>query len=262
MGGFFVFVKLKYAMSSSVGAVILAGKTVGDTLSHGQQSKALLEIAGKPMVSYILGALHASQHIQHITYVGDISTKLGAPQPDAVVPAGEQMASSMALGLGVALAKGYERILLLTADVPWLTTEAINRFIDNSPDADLVYPIVSKATAEAQFPGQKRTFVKVADGAFTGGNLFLLKPACVPRLLSVADKLYRSRKNPVGLAGILGFDVVIKLLLGRISIAELEARASRILGASARVFISQDASIAADVDKLEQLPTELSFPPA
>ncbi|MCH1927236.1 hypothetical protein L6232_20735, partial [Shewanella sp. C31] len=57
------------------------------------------------------------------------------------------------------------------------------------------------------------------------------------------------RKRPLALARMIGLDVLLKLLLGRLSVAELEARAGRILGVEARALLTPFPEVGVDVDR-------------
>lgn len=246
----------------TLNAVVLAGGGADDPLARGAgtAAKALVPIDGAPMGAYVCSALRASGVVSRIVYVGP-SDPWVRGLVDAVVPAGERMIDSMALGFGAALAShgaGDEpgHVLLVTADVPWWSAEGVARFAADAPDVDLVYPVVTAETALAAFPRQRRTFARLADGRFTGGNAVLLSRAGALSLLPVIDAVFAARKAPWRLARLIGFDVVFALLTRRARIAPLEARVSRILGVDARVFISDDAAIAADVDDPAQLSDE------
>jgi molybdopterin-guanine dinucleotide biosynthesis protein A len=243
----------KNIRSKKVSAIVLAGGSDDLSKQTGVASKALVPIHGKPMAYHVLRALKHSESVSFISYVGqaDSSFTLLA---DALSPAGSSMAASLELGSRAALAKHPQQpLLILSADVPWLTPNAVDTLVQNSPDVDLVYPIIPKDISEKQFPGQKRTYVKISEGKFTGGNIIVISVAMLPKLLHVLDQLYASRKNPLGLARVFGVDIIFKLLLGIITIPELEARAKKILGADLRAWISEDASLGADVDKVSHL---------
>jgi molybdopterin-guanine dinucleotide biosynthesis protein A len=239
---------------SGVTAVLLAGGDRGEALAAqiGVANKAHIPIGGRPMVYYVLSALRQSGVIAQIVHVGACPATL-RELVDAVVPSGERMVDSVALGLGAALAQRPSRVLLATADIPWLTPQVVSDFVTQSPEADLVYPIIPAAVAEAQFPNQKRTYARIKEGRFTGGNLVLLRSSFAPRLIPLLDTLYRARKNPLALARLFGLDVIAELLLGRVALSKLEVRAGRILGGTVRAFESRDASLGADIDKLEHL---------
>lgn len=243
-------------------AVVLAGGGADDPLARGAgtAAKALVPIDGAPMGAYVCSALRASGVIDRIVYVGPSDPGV-APLVDAVVPAGRRMVDSMALGFGAALAAeggaaAGARLLMVTADVPWWSAAGVASFVEQAPDVDLVYPVVSAETALATFPNQRRTFARLADGRFTGGNAVLLSHAGALALLPVIDAAFQARKAPWRLARLIGFDVVWALVTRRARIAALEARVSGILGVAARVYLSDDAAIAADVDDPSQLTAE------
>ena len=244
-----------------VNAVVLAGGGADDPLARGAgtAAKALVPIDGAPMGAYVCSSLRASGVVDRIVYVGPSDAWVRG-LVDAVVPAGVRMVDSMALGFGAALAVGAEperqHVLLVTGDVPWWSATGVSRFVAQAPDVDLVYPVVTAETALAAFPHQHRTFARLADGRFTGGNAVLLSRAGALALLPVIDAAFGARKAPWRLARLIGLDVVWALLTRRARIAPLEARVSRILGVEARVLVSDDAAIAADVDDPTQLSVE------
>ncbi|CAN5892128.1 nucleotidyltransferase family protein [soil metagenome] len=235
---------------------MLGGGGGGDALASaaGVATKALVPLGGKPLGAYVLAALQKSLCVGHFTYVGTcagLEPHLGVC--DVCVPAGTSLSHSLALGLGSALAQKPTRLLVLSADIPWVTPQALDRFVTDAPAADLVYPVIPQKVAEARFPGQKRTYAAVREGRFTGGNMTLLTPDAVGALLGFMDRLYEGRKNPLTLASIFGLNTAFRLLAGRVTIPELETRATKLLGVSARAYISPDASLGADVDKQEHL---------
>jgi molybdopterin-guanine dinucleotide biosynthesis protein A len=239
--------------SKKVSAIVLAGGRDDLSRQTGVAAKALVPIQGKPMAYHVLRALKQSSSVSFISYVGPADASFST-LADALLPAGDSMAKSLDHGSRAALAKHPQQsLLILSADVPWLTPSAVDTLVQNSPNVDLVYPIISREVSEKQFPGQKRTYVKIAEGKFTGGNVIVISVNMLPKLLSVLDQLHASRKNPLGLARLFGVDIIFKLLLGRLTIPEVEARAKKILGAEMKAFISDDASLGADVDKASHL---------
>lgn len=268
--------------NASVVAVVLAGGDPADRLAvdAGVAAKALVPLGSEPLGSYVLRALRNSPAVSKIVYVGPTNSSLNGLY-DVQVPSGQRMVDSLAIGLGAALSQcdnGY--VLMLGADVPWVTGDMITRFVANASNtkaadlpgatghthgadigegrAQLVYPIVTEAAAKDQFPEQKRTYARLKDGKFTGGNLVLMHTEVVPKLLPQIDRVFRARKNPFALAGIFGLDVLFRLVLGTADIASLERRVGSILGAPVRALITTDAALAADVDSPGQLPGTLT----
>ena len=142
---------------------------------------------------------------------------------------------------------------MVTADVPLLTAIAVRDLFARDPGSALVYPVVTERACESQFPGGRRTYARVREGKFTGGNLFLVEPRLVSKFMPKLRQVIANRKNPLVLAGIIGPGILIKFLLGRVRIVELEARVSHILGVPAKALISEHAEIGFDVDKADDL---------
>jgi molybdopterin-guanine dinucleotide biosynthesis protein A len=242
-----------------VTAVILGGgRQDALALRAGVAAKALVPFAGQALALYVLSALRACPAVAHIVYVGDADSVIAA-QADQLVPPGETFVESFSAGAHAALAHAPEHcVLVTTADLPWLRREALDDFLAAASGAALAYPVVRREVAEAQFPEQRRTFVRLQEGRFTGGNLMLLAPEMVPALLPFVERAYGGRKNPLALARLFGADFIVRLALGRLSLGAIEARATQLLGLPVRAVITPFASIGADVDKPEHLTTPLS----
>lgn len=253
--------KSSFGHHPCVNAVVLGGGQ-NDALAQraGVVSKALLQYADRPLVSYVLDALRGCPEIGQIIYVGEADSMITA-STDSIVPAGETFIASLTAGVEAALAlEPAAPVLVTTADLPWLRSEAVADFLEAARGADLAYPVIRKETAEAQFPWQQRTFVRLRDGQFTGGNMMLLSPRMVPVLLPFAERAYQGRKNPLTLARLFGFDFIFRLLFGTLGLRAIETRAERVLGLPVRALETRHASIGADVDKPEHLLAGSSLP--
>ena len=239
-------------------AVVLGGSDRADPLAKEARvaAKALVPLNGKPMASYVLEALRGSASVSECIYIGTTTPDLRA-LVTRTLDSGENLADSLSIGLEAAARVQPERVLAISADLPWLTAETVDTFIRGAvqaaPEAAVIYPIIPKEVVERQFPGQKRTYARLKEGAFTGGNAMLLEPRILPTLLPFVNRAYRGRKNPLSLAGLVGVRFALQLLAGRLRVETLERRISEILTMSVRAFQSQDATLGADVDKLEHL---------
>lgn len=216
--------------------------------------EALVEIAGQPMVMFVVQALAQSPHVEHIFVVGPAAlAHRRFPGNTRVVPGGTTIVDTIRRGMQ---ALGHERrVLVATADIPLLTAAAIDDFINRCQEkqADLYYPIVRKEANERQYPGTKRTYVKFREGTFTGGNLFLVNPAIVPRCLPQAERLIAYRKKPWQLARILGWGFVCRFVLGCLDLPSVEKRVEEILGIRGAVVQSPYPEVGIDVDKPSDL---------
>lgn len=259
-------------MPFTVVAVVLGGGDPRDPLArhHGVAAKALVPLDGRPLAARVLAALRDCPEVRESVYVGIDDPSL-ADLRAAALPAGRQLWASLALGLGAALpraeANDGARLLLISADLPWLSGATLSRFLqqahDHAGDAALIYPVIPRPLAERQFPGQQRTWVKLAGlqpasvagprAEVTGGNAMLLRPEAVPALLEVAERGYRARKNPLALARLLGWDAVAALLRGRLQQGALERRVGALMKLEVRALVTPEAALGADVDRPEQL---------
>src|SRR5690606_15700089 len=159
------------------------------------------------------------------------------------------------LRIGFAALPGAGRILVVTSDLPLLTRPAVEDFLSRAAEAggDFHYPIVERAVYEAAFPGSRRTWVRLRDGTFTGGNLFLAEARVAAGALDLVERFYANRKNPLGLARLLGLGTIAAYLFGRLTVARLEARVSAMVGSRGRALVTPYAEIAFDVDRPEDL---------
>ena len=237
-----------------VSAVVLAGGDENEPLAKhfGTTSKALIPIKGKPLVSYVLKALKESKSVKQIIYVGLEDTQL-KKLFDLSLDPGKQFIESLTRGVKAALNHDPENVLVISADLLWLSAEDIDSFISYCKDAAIFYPIIPKAAVEREFPQQKRTYAKLKEGEFTGGSLMLIKANAVAKLLPFAQKAYKARKNLLALARLIGFEITIRFLTQTLSINRLESHISKRLGEPVKAVFIERAGIAMDVDELTHL---------
>lgn len=217
--------------------------------------EALIEIAGKPMVTFVAEALAASSHVDRIFVLGPAAKLRSCPFPPNtyILDGGETIIETIRLGM--AALDHSRKVLVATADIPLLTAEAVNHFVAQCAisEADLYYPVVPREVNERYYPGNKRTYVRLREGVFTGGNLFLVQPAIVERCAKVAEKIIANRKNPLVLCHMLGWSFVARFLCGALSLPAVEKRASELLGVKGAVVLSPYPELGIDVDKPSDL---------
>lgn len=238
-------------------AIILAG---GENKKQflglsSQHYEALIEIAGQPMVTFVAKALAASGAVNRILVIGPEAAlrQCAFPPQVSLLAGGSTMMET--IQIGIAALGHQQKVLIATADIPLLTAEAVNDFLDQCSrmDADFYYPIISQEKNEQSYPSTRRTYVRLREGTFTGGNIFLVNPDVVSRSLPVANRIIENRKKPLTLCSILGWSFVIKFLTRTLSIAEVEARVSELLKLRGAVIHSQFPELGIDVDKPSDL---------
>jgi len=244
-----------------IGAVILAGRRNEGRLRalYDGAYEAMLPVAGRPMAAWVIAACLEARTVGPVVLVGppevladqELARAASTGRLAQVAP-GSDLIESVRRGVD-ALATFQprpERLLLLTGDAPLITGKILDRFLDRCPpDADLCYPIVRRDTMEARFPGAARTYVRLRDGEFTGGNALVVRSVVLPRILDRARELYAARKQPWKLAVHFGPVILWRVLTRRATVAELEGRISRIAAVRGRAIVAADAEIAMDVDK-------------
>ncbi len=197
------------------------------------------------MVEYTLEALRGAG-IERIVYAGPPAEL--EPAPDVLVPDRGSLIANLEAGMAEARS---ERLLVASGDNPFITAEAVRWLLDNAPDAALVYPIIPREAVEKRWPGMRRTYARLRDGVFTGGNVIIIDKELFVRALPMARKIIELRKKPLALARLIGFGVLVKLLLGRLTIAELEARAEKLFGVPMRALVTPYPEVGADADSEE-----------
>lgn len=234
----------------TVDAVVLAGGD-GNVIDPAVRIKGIVPVAGKPMVEWIVDALRAADSIGDIAVVVPTAEGLGGwvDKADKIVVSDAPFADNLVAG--VDSFRADRATLAITGDIPALTPAAVDDFVSRSlaAGADFSYPLVREADMLRQFPGSARTFVRIADGKVTGGNVALLSPAIVARNRDIGQRLFDTRKSPVAMARVIGVPFIIKLLSGRLRPEDVERKMSQLLGGRCVALYTEHASIGADVDK-------------
>ena len=237
-------------------AVVMAGggkESLKSFINKNVTSKGAIPVLGRPMVSYVLESLKGAKNVDKILYIGDldvlssISIKVDYSLPDS---------GSLFSNLIKALEffKDESQVLVLTSDIPLVKSYMIDEFLSRcDKSAVFCYSFVRKEDIERFFPNAHRTYVRVKEGYFNGGNLMVISPSCILSKKELLEKIISSRKNPFYLAKLFGISVIIRYIFGTVSISTLEDRATRILGGKAQAVLMEYPEISFDVDNQLQL---------
>ncbi len=216
--------------------------------------KALLKFGERTMVDYVVSALRASQYIDRIVVVG-LSSDEGISHHRSLITLPDQggLISNGIAGLSW-LAENQndsEHILMCSSDIPAITTPIIDEFIEECLPFDFAvyYSLVTREVMENRFPNSKRTFVKLRDIEVAGGDVFIAIPGLAQSHRQLLEDLAAGRKRAWRLARIVGPVTLLKLLIGRLTVKDIELKATNYIGHPVRVVIFPHAEIAMDVDK-------------
>jgi GTP:adenosylcobinamide-phosphate guanylyltransferase len=215
------------------------------------QYEAGINIAGKPMIDYVVSAVRSVPSISRITTVCDESVLSEAikKQVTLIIPPGNTLLDS--LNKGLKAMETEEPVLVLTADIPLISKEALEDFLRRcqSKKAHVYYSFVPKEVNEKKYPGVQRTYVKLREGIFTGGNLVLLSPEVIRDHADILNKAVSLRKKTLKLCLMLGWKYLFYLVMGRLTIGQIEEQVARILKIQAVGVISAFPEVGIDVDK-------------
>jgi len=237
-----------------VNAIILAGEKKNESLKA-LENKALLKIHDRYMIDYVLDSVKKVPEIDKIAVVGDkehLEPALGN-KADYIIQGTDSIVDNILLALE--LFPQDKEMLVLTCDIPMITPEALEHFIQNArqKNVDLCYSIVEKSLNDEKYPEVKRTYAKLKEGQFTGGNVFYFRPEIKDRCKDFIDEMLRYRKNPAKMARTLGIIFLIKLLLGILTIDAIKKKCDTLLNINAGVVISPYPEIGNDVDKVADI---------
>ncbi|MBB2155981.1 NTP transferase domain-containing protein [Gluconacetobacter diazotrophicus] len=238
--------------SGPLNVLVLAGTRAGasDPMASaaGVSHKAILPVAGRPMIARVVDALAANPRIGRIVIsieTPDILAGLLDHPVEFLPPAPGPSASVMA-----ALHTLGTPLLVTTADHALLRPEWIDAFLDSAGGTcDMAAAIAMAADITRDVPATRRTMIRLADGAFSGCNLFLFRTPAAIGVVRAWQRLEQERKHPLRMARLLGIGTLIRYLTGRLTRAALCARIGMLGHASVRLVALPDGRAAVDVDK-------------
>lgn len=239
-------------------AVILAGGGKSEPLTdqEGVSNKSFIEIHGRPMLGYIISALTGSPSIGKIYVVGPGPELAGLLEKGySFTPLSEKGSLLENAATGLKEANQEQPCLVLTGDIPLINREVIEGFLELCrPFAgDFYYPILSRESCRERFPLMKRTYVRLREGYFTGGNVALVHPDWFARSYHRLDLFVTYRKKPLKLFRILPKTFFLKFILNNLTVSDLERFLSEMMQGEARAVPCDFVEIGTDVDKISDL---------
>ena len=223
------------------------------------KSKALLDVAGKPMAQWVLDALGASKSVDNVVVVGVAeSSGLTCKKPLHFIPNQGGMLNNI-IGAAHKIAEinpSAENVLIASSDIPTVTPEMVDWVIDQFQNGDdMVFNVVERSTMETRFPNSQRTFTKLKGIEVCGGDMNMVSMETILAEDSIWPQIAAARKNPLKQASLIGFDTLLVVLLRLADLEGAAKRAGKNLGISARAIVAPYPEMAMDVDKVHHLET-------
>jgi GTP:adenosylcobinamide-phosphate guanylyltransferase len=239
-------------------ALLLAGRRPGiDALAatRGETLKALIPVAGTPMVARVTATLLASEGVGAVRVMTQDVEPIAAVLPADPRIGFLQSGSGIALSISAALRSGDAPfpLFVTTADHALLRPETIAEFLAGAEGADVAVGVVERAVVESRFPQTKRTWLRFRKGDWSGANLFYFAgPAALPVIEAWAE-VEQDRKKGWKLIAKFGVGLLLRAATRTITLHDAVAKAGRRLGANVRMVGLSDPLAAVDVDKVSDL---------
>ncbi|HLK57670.1 MAG TPA: NTP transferase domain-containing protein [Chthonomonadaceae bacterium] len=242
-----------------IDAVLPAGGRLKPPFAQapGVDIKALLPLEGQTVLRRTIQPLRETEGIGRIVVVGPEAAleEARAAGAEGALPEGETGPDNIFRGLEWLQAQEdlTDRVLIVTTDAPFLTPEAITRFLAACPtDADICIPLVERRPFEALYPGLIRTDTPLRDGYFRLGCLYLIDPQTLLRVRPHLEAMFAARKSNFQMARLIGFPFLFRYLLRRLSVEDIVARACELLQCRGVAVHDVPPELGFDIDLAEE----------
>lgn len=243
-------------------AIVLAGRRPGEdgfAAAHGVAAKALIRAGGEPMLGRVVRALLDSPSIGRIVILAQEADSLltgelewmAANPRIATARSGDGISDSVGRLAGTDAAP-YP-VLVTTADHALLQPEMVEAFIAGAAGVDVAFAMVERRVVEKAHPDTKRTWLKAADGHFSGANLFALLTPESARGTAFWARAEKDRKRTLKLLSFLGLGIFLRAVTRTISLEAAAERVGRKAGFRLKAVLLPFAEAAIDVDKQSDL---------
>jgi GTP:adenosylcobinamide-phosphate guanylyltransferase len=234
-------------------ALLLAGsRPGGDPLAalYGAELKALIPIAGEPMVLHPLRALLASESVGSVRLLSQEPDRIAAVLPDDPRWSVEPSSGTIAETLEAICEAPSVRwpLLVTTADHALLDAAMIDQFCREAKGVDLAIGVVTRSALRDRLPQSRRTWIGFRSGRYTGANLFAFGSPKALKAVELWREVEQDRKKGWRLLVALGWPGLLGLLRIRTLDQTLDAM-GRKLDLTLRAVRLDDPLAAVDVDK-------------
>lgn len=236
-------------------AVVLAGSRPGSdplAAAFGTDLKALVPIAGKPLVRWPVEALLNSPRFSEVRVLAQEPERIGE-----ALPANPRLRIERSEG---SIAATLERLcfdptvnwplFVTTADHVLLDEDMIDEFCDLGEVADIAIAVVEHDNLMKRLPKSQRTWIRFRSGAYSGANMFLLGGNRVLPALELWRSVEQDRKKGWALLWAFGPLNLLGAVLRLRTIHQTLDSIGRKIGARVEAVDLSDPLAAVDVDKL------------
>jgi GTP:adenosylcobinamide-phosphate guanylyltransferase len=245
-------------------AVVLAGsRSRRDAFaeSQGRRRKALVPVAGVPMLVRVVRALAGADAVGRIHVRTDDETAAGLADLRVLMRAGRLVFGTCAESPAATVLRHLEEhpltgpVLVVSGDHALLTSAMVDHFClaARTQASEVVVATVAARVVHARYPDAGRTWIRLRDGAYKGANLFALFSSAAAPAAAFLRRVESFRKRPWRLVAALGPVALARFALGRLDLAEALARVSRATGVRLTAVEMPFPECALDVDGPDDL---------
>lgn len=234
-------------------ALLLAGSRPGGdpfAAAHGVAAKALIPVAGEPMIARPVRALLGNARISQVRVLAQDGAMLESALPHDPSLSIEPSGATIAATIEAIIADPATRwpLLVTTADHALLDGAMIDDFCVAAEGADVAIGLVERRALMARLPQTKRTWIGFRGGSYSGANLFAFGSPKAARAVSLWREVEQDRKKGWKLLLALGVPGLLGLARLRTLDQVLDAMGRR-LGLTMRAVEMHNPLAAVDVDK-------------
>jgi GTP:adenosylcobinamide-phosphate guanylyltransferase len=237
-------------------AIVLAGTRPGrDPFAQrfGTDLKALIPVAGEPMVARPVRALLASGQIRRVIVLSQAPERIAEAlddDPKVTVRSSDATIAQTMVALCNDPTVDWP-LIVTTADHALLDSATVDEFCSAAGAADIAIGVVERGALMRRLPNSRRTWLRFKGGAYTGANLFALHSPKVAPAIELWRSAEQGRKTGWRLISLLGPAVLLGTALRLLSIDDVLARVGRKLGLTVTAVRLSNPLAGVDVDKLD-----------
>lgn len=222
----------------------------------GTDVKALIEFEGRTILERTLEALIGTDRVDRLIVIGSkpVQESEAAALATEVLEEVGSGPDNILHGLVrlSELSNPPEKVLILTTDMPFLTSKMINDFIDACPDnAEICVPLVSRGQWNERFPNSTATFIKVRGDELTAGCMYMFDVAAFKKALPHIEEVFKNRKSKVGMVRLLGPKFLLKFATGTLQVRDVEKKVKDMLGIEGAAIPNSAPELAYDIDDID-----------
>jgi CTP:molybdopterin cytidylyltransferase MocA len=238
-------------------AILPAGGTIPEEYAAkvGTNKKPLVEIQGRTVLAITIAALRESGLVRRIVVIGsdEVLAHPDAKKADISIEEGVSGPDNIYLGLQALLESGNppDRVLISTTDLPFVSAEVVRRFVESCPSKDFCVPLISEQEYAERFPGTHATCITLRDRVCTAGCMYMATVSGLKGARPYIEKVFEQRKSKIGMAKLLGPMFLIKFVLKRLTLADVENKITGLLRCTGAAVAGSPPELVFDIDYLD-----------